>query len=58
MIGKFIFGIREKIDADIQINNYKEKEIKWVLTVPAIWDVYSKEIMRSSGKLNVENIWD
>ncbi len=35
--------------ADIQNSGYKSEEIRWCLTVPAIWNDYQKQVMRKAA---------
>ena len=57
VIGKFLYKVRLKVIEDINFleNRYGENDIKWVLTVPAIWDIYSKEIMKKVAILDEDN---
>jgi len=42
----FVLGVMEKQG----INNLTEDEIKWVITVPAIWSNKAKQFMKESNK--------
>ena len=40
----------EKINNQTNFKNYTKNDIKWVVTVPAIWNEYGKQFMRDCAK--------
>lgn len=47
LVGSF----KEIFERDASMIKLKDKDIKWVLTVPAIWSERSKQFMRKCAEL-------
>ena len=49
VIKEFLKIIREKY-VNQYINNYNLTDIKWVITVPPLWDIKGKKLMQEQAK--------
>ncbi|MEV4820530.1 hypothetical protein, partial [Micromonospora sp. NPDC049274] len=49
LIGLYLEKIYENAVSEIAKSGYKEEEVRWCLTVPAIWDDFQKQRMRQAA---------